>query len=425
MHKIDLNSVVAKNIRLSRQQRRLSQEGLAALCGLHRTYIGAIEREERNITLKTLEQIALALGINPVNLLQQSQQLEQAANIPRTSFISAIKASGISIYDSLEKSPELYVDTTTLEFVLNQGLLGFNLNYPIRSRSKILKAKVCELLGYPVPLSFKKTKPRFPGQNFDTYVQKSNTLQIWNEEVDPFRRYILIRVNKIGRVIGVRIVSGDVIAKLDKTGTLTQKYQAKSLAPITASVLISDLDTKNIIRRIIKRMPTGERFLKSDMYAMQRDLSKFIPIEKLFKRLSRLLGSIIPDPGIDQERNRGAGLHEIVCKKIFKIPFANSGQVPDVPSQLLELKLQTSPTIDLGVVSPDSVTHLNTLPAIRHCDMRYAIFYGVNTKAGVRLDYLILTTGEVFFTFFKKFGGKVKNEKLQIPLPRNFFGQPK
>jgi hypothetical protein len=74
-----------------------------------------------------------------------------------------------------------------LEGVLHDGLLGLDLNYPLRTRSKVLKAKICEILGYPVPKSFKKTQPRFPGQDFDTYIQKSNNLQIWNEEIVPTR----------------------------------------------------------------------------------------------------------------------------------------------------------------------------------------------------------------------------------------------
>ncbi len=50
-----------KNVRLFRTQKGLSQESLAFECNLHRTYIGAVERGERNITLKNAEKIALAL----------------------------------------------------------------------------------------------------------------------------------------------------------------------------------------------------------------------------------------------------------------------------------------------------------------------------------------------------------------------------
>ncbi len=47
-----------------RKERNLSQEQLADLTGVHRTYIGMIERAEKNITLRNIEKIALALKID-------------------------------------------------------------------------------------------------------------------------------------------------------------------------------------------------------------------------------------------------------------------------------------------------------------------------------------------------------------------------
>src|SRR5438552_11502578 len=128
-----------------------------------------------------------------------------------------IAKSGKSIYDRLHDSPDLFLAGGDLESILGDRLLGFDLNYPLRTRSKVLKSKICEILGYPVPTSFKKSKPRFPGQDFDTYIQKSNNLQIWNEEIVPTRRYALIRVDANSRVTSVRLVTGEVIAKLDPT----------------------------------------------------------------------------------------------------------------------------------------------------------------------------------------------------------------
>jgi Predicted transcriptional regulator with C-terminal CBS domains len=67
-----LRQTFARNLRRERSLRGLSQEQLADVCGLHRTYIGGIERCERNITLATLERIAHALEVNPVALLKDS-----------------------------------------------------------------------------------------------------------------------------------------------------------------------------------------------------------------------------------------------------------------------------------------------------------------------------------------------------------------
>lgn len=57
---------------IQRYRRRagMSQEGLAFACELHRTYIGSVERGERNISLKNIAQISQALGIKCWTLLR-------------------------------------------------------------------------------------------------------------------------------------------------------------------------------------------------------------------------------------------------------------------------------------------------------------------------------------------------------------------
>ena len=51
-------------VRMLRKKKGFSQEAFADLCGLHRTYIGAIERGERNISLENIEKIARSLGVS-------------------------------------------------------------------------------------------------------------------------------------------------------------------------------------------------------------------------------------------------------------------------------------------------------------------------------------------------------------------------
>jgi len=65
----EINKEVGLNIRKIREDKELSQEKLAALADLHRTYIGQIERGEKNIGLKNLEKIAKALKVNIKDLL--------------------------------------------------------------------------------------------------------------------------------------------------------------------------------------------------------------------------------------------------------------------------------------------------------------------------------------------------------------------
>jgi transcriptional regulator with XRE-family HTH domain len=62
-------SVLGSTIREIRRQKGLSQEKLADLTGLHRTYIGGIERGERNVALMNILYIAKALNVTPGDLL--------------------------------------------------------------------------------------------------------------------------------------------------------------------------------------------------------------------------------------------------------------------------------------------------------------------------------------------------------------------
>lgn len=66
--------VLSENVRGLRRARGWSQEDLAQRCGLHRTYVGAVERAERNITLESLSKLATALGAEPGALISSPME---------------------------------------------------------------------------------------------------------------------------------------------------------------------------------------------------------------------------------------------------------------------------------------------------------------------------------------------------------------
>jgi transcriptional regulator with XRE-family HTH domain len=66
----DLQRTVGRQLRAHREERDMSQEAFADVLGVHRTYLGAIERGERNLTLKSVERIAAAVGVEPIELLR-------------------------------------------------------------------------------------------------------------------------------------------------------------------------------------------------------------------------------------------------------------------------------------------------------------------------------------------------------------------
>src|SRR5208282_4571418 len=335
-------------------------------------------------------------------------------------FVEAIRRSGLSIYDGIAVGdPKLWIPAPELEVLLDRGLRGLHLkDLPLRTRSKVVKATVCEVLGYPVPASFRKTQPRFPGQCFDTYVQKSNNLQVWNEELASVRRYVLIRLSQADMVTKVKVVTGDTLSLLDTTGTLTQKYQATCTLRNERTELVSARDTERVLRFV-----SDSADLRRIVPTSHPQAGELLSIGTLFNRVSGLIGRTFMDTG--QEGSRGAALHELVCKELGYSVYQDDGQFPDIRHQLLEVKLQTSQTIDLGLVRPNSTEPLD-VPMIRgvqmrHCDARYAIFYARLQARRVTITHAFLTTGKDFFERFPQFQGKVLNKKLQIPLPSGFF----
>ena len=68
----DLQRVLGRNLAAIRRHRGLSQEAFADLLGFHRTYVGGLERGERNVSLRGIERLAESLGVDPMTLLDVS-----------------------------------------------------------------------------------------------------------------------------------------------------------------------------------------------------------------------------------------------------------------------------------------------------------------------------------------------------------------
>ena len=69
----DLLVQLGTNVRSRRLTLEMSQEQLAELSGLHRTYIGMVERAEKNITILNVEKLSLALGCSVSELLDEAK----------------------------------------------------------------------------------------------------------------------------------------------------------------------------------------------------------------------------------------------------------------------------------------------------------------------------------------------------------------
>lgn len=331
--------------------------------------------------------------------------------------IESIRNTARSIYDACDD--DFLIPTDKLEAILRERLAGLSLTgIPLRTRSKVVKSAICQALGYPVPKSFKKTHPRFPAQNFDTYTQKSDNVQIWNEDITPERRYVFLRANEHDIITAVRIITGDQLAKLDRTGTLTQKYQA-SMRHFGNNSLFSTTDTPTVARWCSVSAPDLSAALPTDLPTF----GNLLPVSEIYKRLLPLVGTTIRYLDALQDRNRGSELHAAICQKLGYSQYADNGSYPDIVHQLIEVKLQTSPTIDLGLHSPEDgrIVIRASGQSFKSDDIRYVVFDASVENKEIRLNNLYIINGRDFTGKFPLFRGKVQNRKRQIPLPKGFF----
>lgn len=339
------------------------------------------------------------------------------------SYKTAIQTWRADIYTPVDMGSKYWIPTKHLEHLLNMEMVGLSLvGLPLRTRSKVVKQAVCLALGYPIPTSFKKTQPRFLGQQLDIYTQKSLNLQVWNEALTPDRRYAIIQISADDVILNVRVVNGQELAQLDKTGTLTTKYQARLDTGAFFYELVSIHDSQGLLPYVTNG---SSNFASAISPTDKPEVGSLLSVQEIFKRLSPLVGMTFTDPGKLQERNRGAELHRLVCQYLGYSRYEDNGQFPDVRHQLLEVKLQTSPTIDLGLVLPNNTNVLGfrCLDGYQplHCDTRYAILQAQTNGQTVELTHLYVVTGQDFFTRFRQFSGRVQNQKLQITLPHDFF----
>jgi hypothetical protein len=320
-------------------------------------------------------------------------------------------------------SSPAYFSTDLLERHLFLNLVGTSLSgLPLRTRSKLAKSLVCSALGYAPPVSFRRTQPRFPAPNLDIYVQKADNLQVWNQEIDPARRYVIIRLNENDVISALRVLSGQELALLENTGTLTTNYQAKRRAGLLGSRLVTSRDTDNFVSCLspVEELPPEARFRLSPVSIPT--VGTVLSIASIYTSLLQIESEEFTDPGSTQERLRGIILQQRICEILRLGAYADAGQFPDIQSQALEVKLQLAPTVDLGLISPDSDELAPELgPDLSYCDSRYAICYGSRAAGRFRIDSVVVTTPADFFSEFQRFEGNIQNRKLQIRLPRDFF----
>lgn len=80
----ELQKTVGENLRVYRRLKGLSQEDFAEVLGVHRTYLGGVERGERNLTLQSVEKLAEQIRVSPMELLRSPPSAEALATAAET-----------------------------------------------------------------------------------------------------------------------------------------------------------------------------------------------------------------------------------------------------------------------------------------------------------------------------------------------------
>ena len=146
-------------------------------------------------------------------------------------------------------------------------------------------------------------------------------MQLHNQEVVPSWRYVIVRVSEAATIARIKVISGDTLALLDTTGTLTRKYQARLTLRDASTELVSGEDTGILSPLVGPSACLSSASSPTDC----PEYGSLMPIDEIFTRLRSLVGKAFPDPGRDQERNRGAELHRLVCTHLGYRNYQDDG----------------------------------------------------------------------------------------------------
>ncbi len=306
--------------------------------------------------------------------------------------------------------------------------------------TEFLLPKPCPQSSHSIIPPKGKGLPRILLEYVDTYiVTTGNTynLQVWNRNPasDSIQveynsgetlsskdvRFVFLRVDPQNQTISsILVLTPDYIeSKFGRFGKPTIKHQIiisprirdKALAQNPPGIFCSD--TSAISRHVTEKyaIPTSSM---SDKPVLGQLFSL-----KLLREM--LVEGLIGEP-LDQmaTKNRGQALERLVALLLgYKIRDAEllEGNFPDIPNQALEVKVQDSPTVDLGKFSPQFKECIPSCPSVTTLDVRYLIAL---TDARTSISQgIILCPGEKLGEHFSYVSDT--NFKCQRSIPMSFF----
>ena len=276
----------------------------------------------------------------------------------------------------------------------------------------------------------------------DTYIVttgESYNLQVWNRHPDSSN--VLIRYKDGANVIRCNDILF-VFAKLDSVKQeitsiivatphyIVEKFGKFGVPTIKHQMIISDLkrnvisskedkclffdDTKNL-----EKYTNPTSIIKdADIFSIPKP-NELLPLRTIKDKIvNSVIGSKIEGP---DTKTKGQFLEKTIASLLgFMTNNSLAGGYPDIPNQLLEVKVQDSPTVDLGKYSPSYPTVINESMNLTTEDVRYII--ALTDKDGY-VEGLIISPGINLCKEFTIVSGT--NYKCQRSIPMSFFNNLK
>lgn len=284
-----------------------------------------------------------------------------------------------------------------------------------------------------------KGVPRMLLLLLDSYIVttgRSYNLQVWNRIPNSDNiliqyedgqiitckdiRYALVKVNDVTQVIDsvILMTAEEIENQFGAFGVPTIKHQliiseGKRKKIINGTLQIPHIDSIKIQRLCKTEYITPNRTLRDF------DVTNLFSMQILNERLQSLIGQRLVAA---DTKTRGQLLERMVATLLgYSEEDTLVGGYPDLPNQLLEIKLQESPTIDLGAHSPQTKEVICRASKITTQDIRYFIAL-TNPESGT-IEGIVLTSGKELGHYFSYVPSK--SYKCQRNIPMDFFEQNK
>jgi len=345
---------------------------------------------------------------------------------------------------SVMSSPQELVDRL-------QGLVGTKMQLTGKSRtdgSNFRKLITEHLLSNYIPEAAteyeivppkQKGVPAFLREYIDTYIVTTGAaynLQVWNRNPNSASVQVVLKEKEHLLASDVRFVLGKLSSDgtIDSIVIMTPDYIEKAFGKfgnptIKQQLIISDKKRDEIIKNrslVVGDISLPKKLIDESCEHISSDSSikdepvKVLPLSHIDKQITDSLIGEKLDISLSTKQ-RGQQLERLVAYKLGykKTQEMLEGGFPDIRNQMLEVKVQDSPTIDLGRYSPQFEEYINDAFTTR--TIRYLI--ALTNAMNGSIDGIVLVPGEElgkYFTYVAE-----KNYKCQRSIPMEFFEKHK